>query len=154
MDYVVDLQVGYYEDDDTYHGPFKCGTKIEAESLNDAVREAQQILQREMRKFNEPENMTDGTILTIHDQMGRLLYSYPLGILAQEVDRAITNEQAKANVINRLKSDPKLGQRAWAALRAAGLEAVKAFLGPAASIIIAAIEAWNSVDNPDHEGKN
>jgi hypothetical protein len=81
MDYLVDMQVGYYEDDDTYHGPFRDKIRIEAESIHEAVSKAQQFLSTEKDRLGEPENMTDGAILTIHDATGELRFSHALGIL-------------------------------------------------------------------------
>lgn len=153
MKYLVEMQVGYYDDDDTYHGPFRNGASIEVESLDEAIREAQEILRTKKCELNEQENMTDGVILTIHDGTGQLRFDHALGILEKEVGRAETAEDAKANVVARLKKDPMIGRRARASLRAAGLETVKAILGPAASIIIAAVEAWNDPD-ADQDGDN
>ncbi len=153
MNYLVDMQVGYYDDDDTYHGPFRNGASIEAESLDEAIREAEKILRTKMCKLGESENMTDGVILTIHDGTGQLRFDHALGILAEEANRAKTVEEAKANVSACLRKDPMLGRRVRNVLRAVGLETVKAILGPVASIIIAAVEAWNDPITPSQHDK-
>jgi len=81
MNYVVDMQVGYYEDDDTYHGPFRNEFHIDATSIHEAVGKAQERLAIEKDGLHEPDNMTDGAILTIHDATGELCFSHALGIL-------------------------------------------------------------------------
>jgi hypothetical protein len=108
MDYDVDMQVGYYEDDDTYHGPFPRKVRVRARSLDEAIRDAKEILQREKQELGEPEGMADGAILAIHDGTGRLCFSPDLRALAQEADRTAPDQQAGANVLARLKGTPSL----------------------------------------------
>ena len=147
MKYSVKMQFGYYEDDDTYHGPFQESQQIVAQSIDEAILKAREALVEKKRTLNEPENMTDGVVLRILSSTGKLLYDHALGILAEEARRAQSDEEVKENVLARIRKDPMIGRRARAALRAGSIAAIKAILGPAASIIIAIIEAWNDPDD-------
>lgn len=81
MKYSAEIQTGYYDDDDTYHGPFIRQLEIEAKSLSDAIGEAMESLRQERASLLEPENMTQGDLLSIQDSTGRLLFHHALGRL-------------------------------------------------------------------------
>lgn len=154
MDYIVDMQVGYYEDNDTYHGPFQSKVMIRAESLDDALRQAQDVLHTKKCELSEPENMTDGVVLSVLDEAGKLRFDHAFGILKEEATRATTEAEASRNILARLRMDPEIGRRFRRAFRAAGIETVKELLGPVARVVIAAVEAWNAEDLPRKNGNH
>lgn len=71
MKYSVEIQVGYYDDDDTYHGPFRNSLPIEAETLDAANVKAHELLRQQKASLLESENMTDGAILSIYESTGQ-----------------------------------------------------------------------------------
>ena len=79
MNYFVEIQVGYYDDDDSYFGPYKHTPSIEGRSINEVVQHARKFMQKKMEELLEPS--PQGTILTIHDESGELCYDHALGII-------------------------------------------------------------------------
>ena len=67
----AELQVGYYDDDDSYHGPFTSPANIEATSIEDAVRQAKAALRSRMQSLNE--NQPDGGLLRLRCR-GEVVY--------------------------------------------------------------------------------
>jgi HJR/Mrr/RecB family endonuclease len=113
MNYIVDMQVGYYEDDDTYHGPFRSGSRLEADSINEALRKANELLRNRKSELNEPEDMTDGVIFTIYNEIGELCFDHVLGILRTlcpytdpPSELIVLNNRINAELIEYLKKHP------------------------------------------------
>jgi HJR/Mrr/RecB family endonuclease len=77
MLYIAEIQTGYYEDDDTYHGPFCDIAEIYASSIHEALVQAKVFLQTKLEQLGEP--IPDGTILRLNDELGELVYDYRLG---------------------------------------------------------------------------
>lgn len=77
MAYDAQIQVGYYDDDDTYHGPFCHATRVEARSVDEALAQASEFLQAKMQALLEPSS--EGAVLTLNDEIGELVYDRTLG---------------------------------------------------------------------------
>jgi hypothetical protein len=71
MLYIAEIQTGYYEDDDTYHGPFCDIAEIYASSIHEALVQAKVFLQTKLEQLGEP--IPDGTILRLNDELGELV---------------------------------------------------------------------------------
>lgn len=77
--YSADIQVGYYDDDLTYHGPFPSSGTFEAESGDAAVLKAYSLRDEAMAALLEA--FPQGYVLRIHDQAGGLVYDHAAGIV-------------------------------------------------------------------------
>ena len=103
MIYISDIQVGYYEDDDSYYGPFKETFRINAPSIDEAVLRAEEHLRTSMDELHQ--SMPSGEITAIHDEAGdtwHLTYDYASGKrravrVVPTMKPRIENEGAMAN---------------------------------------------------------
>jgi hypothetical protein len=91
MFYNANIQVGYYEDDDSFYGPFYHTTRIEANSIEEAIFHANKYLKLKMEELNERDPR--GTVITIHKDNGELCFEHSLGMLLNISESNIPTEE-------------------------------------------------------------